>query len=636
MGKTLYETFEALLLELGIQILFGDEEDRSQDHGAGNGSIQGHTEAANPGVLRRSRRASFSSFIDAGEESTRASRIRPDSRASLSHPPMGRPSTRATTRPTERVQPENARLRTTHASPVRGRLTSDEFANDFQYHPRRRASASTQGDLQVYHQTTDRSQNGGTRRNKPVHGSQPPDSEGSAALDDTESSLRSRDLPFDLPQETLCRPSDTQLLRDADTFEDFRTRALAKGAIRRWCRLAIDAYHDRRGMEERAVSYDVGILKRQAFDQWRNLFLSKKRAAETERFFNNLERRAGRARDLYLLTKAFTHWAQCASEEVERTSVARRHILRTRYFNAWLEITAVNNLKVRRQRLGKFFYIWRHNFQFSTAENARAVTFYCNNLVETTYWRWFWNFCERRAPEWRNARLKRQYFAQWLVTHRVDTERRVWAVESHEEKLKKRYFCRWVAKTRIIQLGQHRAEQHYRKQVASRSLGRWLQQLRFLPKTRRVEGMVNWRIANSAFSMLVLRLRHDQQAAQVNRERLIRNAWTQWNDRLRIQTLARQIDDRLIVQALYKWVLAERLVLLRRLHDERLKRKALTTLANHWKSLTSQHTQICHTITETRMRKLLQSVFTQFQQKLHLHQQDTHLAHEFHAPKVTL
>ncbi|MCJ1246664.1 hypothetical protein MMC30_003873 [Trapelia coarctata] len=638
-GQSLYETFEALLLELGIQILFGDEEDGSQDHGAGNVSIQGHVEAENSGVLRRSRRASFSSFIDAGEESTRASRIRPDSRTSLSRLPIGRPSTRATTRPTGNVQSRNARSRTTCASPVRGRLTSSEFANNLQHYQRRHASISTQGDRPVHHQSTGRSRNGGDQGDVLMRGSQHPDSEGSRALEETLSSLRSqdsRDLPLDLPQEILYHPSDTQLLRDADTFEHFRTRAVAKDAIRKWRGLAVDAYHDRHDMEERAVAHDVGILMRQAFDQWRNLSLAKKQIAETERFFSQLERRAGRARDLYLLTKAFTHWAQCASEEVERTSVARRHILRTRYFNAWLEITAVNNLKVRRQRLGKFFSLWRQGLRFKTSENVRAVTFYCKNLVETTYWRWFWNFCERRAPEWRNTRLKRQYFAQWLVTQRVDAERKVWAAVSHEEKLKKRYFGRWVAKTRIIQLNQQRAEQHYQRKLTSRSVARWRQQLQFRPKVRRVEGMVNWRIASSAFSTLILRFRREKEAEQLNKGRIVRNAWTQWNDRLRSQTLVRQIDDRLIVQALYKWVLAERCVLLRRLHEERLKRRALNKIANHWKTLTSQHNQICQTITENRNQKLLQSVFAHLQAKLYTHQQDSRLAHEFHAPKATL
>lgn len=40
--------------------------------------------------------------------------------------------------------------------------------------------------------------------------------------------------------------------------------------------------------------------------------------------------------DFFLLSKSLTHWANCAEEEVERTQIARRHILRRRCFGAWL------------------------------------------------------------------------------------------------------------------------------------------------------------------------------------------------------------------------------------------------------------------------------------------------------------
>lgn len=40
--------------------------------------------------------------------------------------------------------------------------------------------------------------------------------------------------------------------------------------------------------------------------------------------------------DFFLLSKSLTHWANRAEEEVERTQIARRHILRRRCFGAWL------------------------------------------------------------------------------------------------------------------------------------------------------------------------------------------------------------------------------------------------------------------------------------------------------------
>lgn len=40
--------------------------------------------------------------------------------------------------------------------------------------------------------------------------------------------------------------------------------------------------------------------------------------------------------DYFLLSKSMTHWANRAEEEVERTQIARRHILRRRCFGAWI------------------------------------------------------------------------------------------------------------------------------------------------------------------------------------------------------------------------------------------------------------------------------------------------------------
>lgn len=45
---------------------------------------------------------------------------------------------------------------------------------------------------------------------------------------------------------------------------------------------------------------------------------------------------AAAAWDYFILSKAFTHWANRADEEVQRTQVARRHILRKKCFSAWV------------------------------------------------------------------------------------------------------------------------------------------------------------------------------------------------------------------------------------------------------------------------------------------------------------
>ena len=636
-GQSLYEAFEAVLLELGIQLLFGTEEEGSQEADATNNTV--HNSAApdaKSAARGRSRRASFNSYYDAENESSRANRLRDTSRASLSRLPRLRSTTRATTRSTERVLSQRPPLEALRTSDPPGRPISTEFLDNSHGFGRTHNNILKDSGRQASYTPKQEER----LQEEVVCGSQQYDS-GSY-----DSSERSDEMiaigtyhtlgkpQFSPSQDILYHSSETQLLRDADTFQYFRTRSVASNAFRKWRTLAVEASHIHQDMERKATACDVSTLLRQAYDQWKSIFQARKHRAETEQFFVHLERKASKARDLYLQTKALTHWAQCTSELIERTSLARRHILSSRYFCAWLDITVVNELKVRRQRLKKFVSLWRHKYEFTNKCNTRAVAIYYSDLIETIYWRWFWSFCERRAPVWKDSRLKRRYFVQWLLTHEMDAQKTFQASMPYEDKLKRRYFGHWLEKIRKIQVMKQQSEYFSEAQLKKKSISAWRLQLKYLPLSRRITGMVNWRIASSNFSTLIIRFKLERRAEQVNHERILRNAWTHWNDRLRWQTLARQINDRLLVEALYKWVLTERFALLQRLSEERLERRALNTVVRHYRSLRARHKDACQSIFDNRNRTLLQSALRSWQGKLQEHRQAGRLAFEYRAPEV--
>ena len=633
-GQSLFGAFETLLADLGIQILFGSEKEPSPEVNTGKEILETAPALEKSEVkVGRSRRASFSSFYDGEDESTRALRQRGTSKASLPQSHNARPSTRATTRPTERVRSYNAQAAPALTSPARGGLTSREFASNLLHYQRRRASNSSQDSHQVF----SRRSNEQNPHRQLAYISPLRENAGHLIPATSEPSDISRDIdiPGPIPDNAHVQQfSETQLLRDANTLMQFRIQDVAQKAIRKWHSSAIRLYHRHHEMEQLAVVRDAGILVRQAYDQWRVVFLGRKQIAETERFFSHLERRAGKARDLYLLTKAFTHWAHCAYEEVERNSIARRHILRTKYFSAWLEITAVNNLKVRRQGLKKFFLIWRQALGSKVANDSTAVRLYYRNVVETIYWRWFWNFCERRAPEWRNVKLKRRHFARLISATEDNSAVEVQGTDSYEDNLKRRYFTIWQHKTRKVAFDRQQADQIYRRKLLSQYLSQWQLQLRYAPLERHIIGMINWRIASSAFSTIVVNFRLERQAEQINRQRVLRVAWTQWNDRLRWQTLTRQIDDRLMVQALYKWVLAERLVLLQRLCQERSKRAALQKLAEEWRVRSSQHEMHRQALKQSRNHVLLRFLIHRWHERLLIQNQQKQIADELYAPRI--
>ena len=639
-GQSLFETFTAFLAELGIELVVDAEEDSPGDvEQSGVGTAEVTTSPKDLNVSRgRSRRASFG-FTREIEEDTRVSQARGDSRSSVSRlqsrtraVPDDRPSTRATTRPTERTHSRIANPVTNFPRPDRGRLSTAQFGNSLQHGRRRRASASSHGSHEVGQsgRSTNWSAISTQDDGLSALGS-------SSGIDEENRHSVAQGAPtthLPVPSELLYRPSVTQLLRDADTFRQYHVRSVALNIIERWRASAFRLQGDHDEMTGQAVARDRDVLFRQAFDQWRVAYVTRRQAAETERFFNHLDHRAGRARDLYLLTKAFTHWAQCTSEEVERTSLARRHILRTRYFNAWQEITAVNDLKVRRQGLRKFFPLWHRRHHTALEAKKKAMLIYQGDLVQSVYWRWFWSFCERRAPVWRNARLKRGLFLLWKYRTTDHVQRDEAALVLRNKERQKQCILFWHEKVQQPLLNNGQTEVVRRQKLLRNHWSVWQMQSQYLPLIRRISSMIDWRVARSAFSMLLDKYTLEGHATMVNRLRLLRNTWTHWNDRLRWQTLARQIDDRCATQALYKWVLAERYLLLRRLYEKRLKNKLFVKLVQSLRRLDRRNNRNCRLIEEARDRQSLTTALQQWCSQIRTRRQQEHLAHEYFSPRV--
>lgn len=646
-GQSLYESFERLLEELGIQIEFNSEEEGIQEvtrNLSADGYDLDEQSQQFAGTRSRSRRASFNSIHDAEDESTRAIRSRAGSRSSMSRLEIRptavqdkRPSTRATTRATEKTTISASIPNRPAVQTGRGRLTAEDFASNLQHYQRRHASVPTRRE----HEYNDIGISNAVRT--PI--------EARAASTTGDVSLASGDFTEDAiqvqvtndqshprfvvgQQERFYTPSRTQLLRDADTFQHYRIRTVAREVVEKWCYAALEARNHHEHMERTATAHDTEILVRQAFEHWRLRLHAKKQSAETERYFNHLERRATKARNLYLLTKAFTHWAQCAEDEVLRTSLARQHVLSIKYFHAWRDITATNQGKIHLQGLRKLFGIWKQRFVRNLTDDIKADLLYQNTLTKSGYWLWFWAFCERRAPVWRARRLKHRHLLQWLAFFRYNRQRRTQTILNSENAAKKSYVSQWLDKARVILSSQREAALFHEQRSVANALQAWTLGRRHAPLAQQVSNMVDWRVAGTTFAIFVNKHEVEKQAAKVNRMRILRVAWTQWNDQLRIQALTHRTDDRYLLEALYKWVIAERSILLRRLQEQRLKQACLHKLRQQCLKLRVQRHNIRQNIEGKLRQRLLHSVVSRWRLGLEAQHRAGQIAFEFHAPQV--
>lgn len=305
---------------------------------------------------------------------------------------------------------------------------------------------------------------------------------------------------------------------------------------------------------------------------------------ETAAFYSKLETKATKARDMFLLSKAFSHWAQSTAEEVKHTSIARNHLLQTRYFNAWLEITVVNELKVRQHVLQKSVNCWKHQTAHKLRQQDQAVLYHGRKTFDRFYKRWFWHFCERRAPAWYASKLKITIVKRWVDKTKQSQITKQWALDFRGLELMRGTISLWAGRTKVIANNHDQAELFRRRNLIKPAVETLQRELLLLPMQARVARAIDTRVVYAALHTWLARARLSLRATQVDRLRVLRNAWTAWNDRLRCAALSRTIDDRIVLQVLYRWVLLERQALLSRVAATKVKQ----AFFQRWRTRTNE------------------------------------------------
>ncbi|KAJ5490891.1 hypothetical protein N7539_002458 [Penicillium diatomitis] len=654
-GSTLFEKFESTLHHMGILIEFG-EDDSTGQRDTTNISVaqpenetrrprQGQHHLPNETPITPKRRASFNTTLDIGEDATQKSLAeRPSSRASLSRLQTGKSEFLTTTAsPGHKAQKQRPR------SPDRthliaqfldvGRRLISRFDSAQQASNTQEAEkpilmngAATRSAVQ-----TDRSkrQNAALKPRRSLSISSLAMSESGDSMSGTSQATGHESIgKVNVPPDMLYRPQLSDLLRDASTFNMYRQRANCRRILTQWLKRAFQARQLRESREVIAISRDRNTLLRQAFEPWRAIIQKKRHTVRTERFFKHLEERACRARDLYLLTKSFTHWAQLASEEVARTSAARRHVLSVKYFNAWREITAVNELKAHRFALKRPFGQWRKKAAILRNAEADAITRHNNRLLRVTYWQWFWGFCDRRAPEWYDSQLKRRSLLYWLRNFRTNREREQEVVIRKKKENQSSVLNVWSRKLWIINSTAETASESYNHRAVRRVFDEWKVQSRLAPAASHIREGVDSRILRTALGKWIAKARLTQAAVDMNRTRIEKNAWVSWNDTLRCLALQARINERLRMETMYKWILMERFQLMRRIREQRIKREVLSHFVTNTRKTYSQLLFKAEKHEDHWVQELKRSKFALWRDQLALQRQREYTAFEFYAPRL--
>jgi protein SFI1 len=428
--------------------------------------------------------------------------------------------------------------------------------------------------------------------------------------------------------------SQTQLVRDSGAFDQGRIRILAKKYFRKWFIRTHTQINRFLNLEAEAAQRDRLMLQRQAFDSW---LAAHRRIQQEERVklhFNALDRRAAANYDGYLTAKAFRHWLQITLEAKAKTEAARQKYLYVKYFNTWHRLTLTNELKADRQSLKAPFQLLRKRAAQYYQDEVDALELYHSNLSKLIFWRWAFAYADRKAPRFRETFLAKRALLAWNGKLKDGEEQEREATAFWKRKIFRRVLQLWSTQTRTALAGDQKADAFRTQSLTTPSFSQWRLATQFAPMEGRVARIRDWRIARSNFGTWLLKTRMIFRADLVNSLRTKQNAFTAWNERLRREALQARINDRIIGQVMYKWVIAQRAILMTRIREEREKlvvfRKLLAGFRKHRDQLQRQESEV----KDLRLARVAGSTLECWKLQMNLTRARSQMAIEFYTPKI--
>ncbi|CAK7270955.1 hypothetical protein SEPCBS119000_004353 [Sporothrix epigloea] len=295
-----------------------------------------------------------------------------------------------------------------------------------------------------------------------------------------------------------------------------------------------------------------------------------------------------RAARVYAITTIFNgvmHWHAMAREEVSRTKVARRHLLRRKVFGAWRDQMNAEYVKADRITLNRAFHRWTSALHAIQDENAQlAVQYDRRNLVIGAAWTWFRTHQEKIAENWASNLLKRKAIASWRQSAIAAASAEATALHMRQKSLVLTASARWFEQTEIQIHTFLSIEEHENETYTRAALQDWSKEALCQRQLRAIQSAHESRI--KATALLNLRESTNEsrhRAFQLDLD-IVEECTTHWRCETRLALFRADYEHDLKADAIHSWVLAEKLAFYIRYRDERLLRKTCLALAANYGS----------------------------------------------------
>ncbi|KAH8906534.1 Sfi1-domain-containing protein [Coniochaeta sp. PMI_546] len=415
-------------------------------------------------------------------------------------------------------------------------------------------------------------------------------------------------------------------------FQSHYAHRKAAATLAMWSDRARDAAPRHQHQEAEAVRHDRNLMLSQSLNVWRETAEAEKikrlasqgpsrDLAEDAR----MERRATRAYKWIIVNKAFYHWYASAQDELERTAIARRHMLRKRYFTAWRSHQADIEAKIHKFRLRTLISIWRRTAIHQEVRENVAVQRYRHNLVKNVFNTWYDEYRAQLADDLWACRLKEKC----MIVLQTETRRKVALYEDclfyDQRFLYENVISSWREAAEELRMMVYGCTGQKILLDLQRAFEDWRTQASLNRKLREFSGERDRRTKNQVIDRWMTQTGEANQKGLLARRLPIQELVAHWRNEAKLRRFDNNRLRELQLEIISHWRLELKLASFERLSERRTKERILAKLRTAAAEAQTQAVQVLKTADTVAERREKASILRIWGRRTRacLDQQDT-------------
>lgn len=381
---------------------------------------------------------------------------------------------------------------------------------------------------------------------------------------------------------------DVELLEEKlEYLREQEERRFTENILANWHENAYHAKHVNDQLMAIAVEYDNEDLMGEVLDIWEEeaaaaeeLRAKAEAAAKHEAYVAKMEKRASRVHEIFTICTVLAQWQEQAHEEIERTAVARRHLVRKRAFEGWHAQHVEDETKVRNFILGNALQKWcqvalHHEVRYEVATQWHQQQL-CNQVIDTMR-----EECkERTADEFYAVGLANQSLDTWAGKARNLQDEYQVAVALDERLVLDEAVNIWLEEVDAQQYHAYECTRQWLVQGCRKDLEYWQEQARLLSLLKEHNARQDHDTKCQALGIWGRALQDAKSEAALADAFLTQEPVDHWEREMKLKLWTDRDAYETKLDVLEHWALEEKLSWYKGHLEKQTKRQTLNTLFN--------------------------------------------------------